>query len=108
MDVLLQTWLRLYGFPSFLSRYPQLIHTHGCLTLKPYEPYVSHVPSETEELLTAGDVADIFKVSTVTVGVWADEGKLPSFRTPGGHRRFKRADIDAYLATFNSPTEAAS
>ncbi len=30
-------------------------------------------------------------VSPATLRTWADEGRVPSFRTPGGHRRF-RAD----------------
>lgn len=51
--------------------------------------------NETETPLTAGEVAELFKVSTVTVGVWAEQGKLPFFRTPGGHRRFHREDVDA-------------
>jgi len=36
-------------------------------------------------------------VSLSTVGKWADEGKLPSFRTPGGHRRFELADVEALI-----------
>jgi CheY-like chemotaxis protein len=29
---------------------------------------------------------------------WADGGRLATFYTPGGHRRFRRADLDAFLA----------
>lgn len=47
--------------------------------------------------LTSGDVARYFGVSTVTVREWADSGKLASFRTPGGQRRFRREDIDAFI-----------
>lgn len=47
--------------------------------------------------LTSGDVAAIFGVSAVTVGAWADQGLLPHFRTPGGQRRFRRSDVDAYI-----------
>lgn len=57
-----------------------------------------------EPPLTSGAVAKIFGVTPETVTNWADEGKLPSFRTPGGHYRFRRADVDAFLR----PTEAAS
>ena len=28
---------------------------------------------------------------------WADDGKLASFRTPGGQRRFRREDVEAFL-----------
>ena len=29
---------------------------------------------------------------------WSDGGRLPAFYTPGGHRRFRRDDLDAFLA----------
>lgn len=56
--------------------------------------------------LTAGQVAKLFNVHPTTVIAWADAGKLPSFRTPGGHRRFLREDVDAFLP--DARTEAAS
>ncbi len=28
---------------------------------------------------------------------WSDEGKIGAFRTPGGHRRFARGDIERML-----------
>lgn len=56
------------------------------------------MPQAAEELLTPGQVAALFKVSVTTVGNWADDGKLPSFRTPGGQRRFRRSDIETFIA----------
>lgn len=47
--------------------------------------------------MTPGQVAALFGVSTGAVSKWADEGKLPSFRTPGGQRRFARADVEAFI-----------
>lgn len=38
--------------------------------------------------------AEILGVHPATVRSWADRGDLPSRRTPGGHRRFNRADIE--------------
>jgi DNA-binding response OmpR family regulator len=29
---------------------------------------------------------------------WADAERLPTFYTPGGHRRFRRSDLEAFLA----------
>lgn len=43
---------------------------------------------EKRELLTAGEVADLFRVDPKTVTRWAAAGKLPHFKTLGGHRRF--------------------
>lgn len=59
--------------------------------------------------LTSTQVADLFGVTAETVGVWADEGKIPSFRTPGGHRRFHPTDVDSFLAaSASSPTGGES
>ena len=33
-----------------------------------------------------------------TVRAWSDAGRLPVFYTPGGHRRFKRDDLDGFLS----------
>ena len=51
-----------------------------------------------EELLTSAQIAVIFGVSSETVRQWAEAGKLNGFRTPGGHWRFRRSEIDAMLA----------
>lgn len=44
---------------------------------------------------TGTEVARLFNVDVSTVVRWADAEKIPSFRTPGGHRRYPRAEIDA-------------
>lgn len=54
--------------------------------------------------LTTGQVAAIFGVTTTTVKRWADDGRLPSFRTPGGHYRFNAADVE----TLRAATEKAA
>lgn len=51
-----------------------------------------------DDILSPSDVAAIFKVDRKTVARWAAEGKLPSFRTLGGIRRYYRRDVDAALA----------
>jgi excisionase family DNA binding protein len=51
---------------------------------------------ELEELLSPAEVARIFKVDPKTVTRWAKAGKLSSFRTPGGHRRYHRSEIEAF------------
>ena len=50
-----------------------------------------------DHLLTPGDVAEIYRVTSKTVSHWADAGRLPSVRTPGGHHRFREADVQALL-----------
>ena len=40
----------------------------------------------------------VFRVDVKTVIRWANEGKLPSVRTPGNHRRFWRpSTVEAML-----------
>jgi excisionase family DNA binding protein len=45
------------------------------------------------DILTTRDVADVFGVSTNIVRRWAEAGMLPSFRTLGGHSRFRWTDL---------------
>jgi len=50
-------------------------------------------------ILTPALVAELFAVTSRTVRRWTDAGMLPSFRTVGGHRRFRWADVRARSAT---------
>lgn len=58
--------------------------------------------SENEELLTPSEVAKKFRVDPKTVTRWAKAGKLTSFRTLGGHRRFKASEVEALINTQGS------
>lgn len=50
------------------------------------------------KLLTPGEVAAMFRVDPKTVTRWAAAGRISSIRTPGGHRRFREAEVRALLA----------
>src|SRR5256886_6966402 len=50
-----------------------------------------------EEWLSLRQVADMLGMHPATVRLWADRNELPSRRTSGGPRRFRRADIEARL-----------
>jgi excisionase family DNA binding protein len=50
------------------------------------------------EWLTLGQAARFLGVAQSTIRKWSDQGRVPAFYTPGGHRRFRRADLDAFLA----------
>lgn len=49
-----------------------------------------------EQHLTPRQVAELLRVSPVTVRHWALDGKLRFVTTPGGHRRFSYADIEKF------------
>lgn len=48
--------------------------------------------------LTLGQAAAFLGAAQSTVRKWADGGRLAAFYTPGGHRRFRRGDLEAFLA----------
>lgn len=53
--------------------------------------------SDAERLLSSTEVAALFRVSARTVTAWANAGRLPSLRTPGGHHRFALHVVEAAL-----------
>jgi excisionase family DNA binding protein len=54
-------------------------------------------PGSDPEWLTLGQAAKYLGVAQSTIRKWSDQGRLPAFYTPGGHRRYRRGDIDAFL-----------
>jgi excisionase family DNA binding protein len=50
-----------------------------------------------EPLLTARETASYLRISLYTLNRIEREGLLKPYRTPGGHRRYSRAMLDAYL-----------
>lgn len=56
-----------------------------------------------DRLLTPREVAAMFRVDPKTVSRWAASGRIGSVRTPGGHRRFREAEVRRLLAELTSP-----
>ncbi|HEY7208160.1 MAG TPA: response regulator [Gaiellaceae bacterium] len=52
--------------------------------------------SETE-WLTLGQAARFLGVAQSTIRKWSDQGRVPAFYTPGGHRRYRRGDLQRFL-----------
>lgn len=48
--------------------------------------------------LTLGQACRVLGVDESTLRRWADSGHVHAFRTPGGHRRFAEADLQALLS----------
>ena len=53
--------------------------------------------SDSRDLLTSTEAADLLGASPTSVKRWADEGILPCVRTAGRHRRFARDDLERFL-----------
>jgi excisionase family DNA binding protein len=49
------------------------------------------------EWLSLGDVARLLGVHPSTVRSWSDAGALPVHRTQGGHRRYRRSEVDLWM-----------
>ena len=56
-----------------------------------------------DDWLSLRQVADMLGMHPATVRLWADRNELPSRRTNGGHRRFRRVDIEARLRQASEP-----
>jgi hypothetical protein len=57
-----------------------------------------------ERLLAPAEVGALFGVDPRTVTIWANHGLLTPVRTPGGHRRYRDADVAALLTGTDAAT----
>lgn len=65
------------------------------------------IDGSSEKLLTPGEVATLFRVDPKTVTRWAASGRISSIRTPGGHRRFREAEVLQLLDGRNAARSAS-
>src|SRR5436305_13358455 len=56
--------------------------------------------------LTLGQAAKYLGVAQSTIRKWSDLGRVPTFYTPGGHRRYRRRDLDSFLERSGSAASA--
>ena len=59
--------------------------------------------TEKSQWLSLRDACRLLDVSNTTLRQWADNGYLRVYRTPGGHRRFLREDVESFA---NAPEQA--
>jgi len=52
---------------------------------------------DNSEWLTLGQAARFLGVAQSTMRKWSDTGRVPAFYTPGGHRRYRRSDLEVFL-----------
>lgn len=58
---------------------------------------------DAEQLLTSHEVGDLLQVNPSSVKKWVNEGRIPAFRTPGGHRRIRVGDLVEFLDRQKMP-----
>ena len=61
--------------------------------------------TETSDL-TIGEAAAFLGVHPGTLRKWTDDGRVPVWVAPSGHRRYRRSDLVALLPSGGSETVA--
>jgi excisionase family DNA binding protein len=59
--------------------------------------------AERNKVLTTFQAADYCHVSPFTIRNWIESGSLPAYKTPGGHRRVLKRDLDDFLKKHGMP-----
>lgn len=54
-----------------------------------------------DTILSSKQVADILGVNESSVKRWADSGMLSCYKTPGGHRKFKKEDLLLFSSKYS-------
>jgi excisionase family DNA binding protein len=65
------------------------------LSVSPAQPR-----NERQLVFTSSQAARYVGVSLATVRRWTDAGHIDCYRTPGGQRRFSRAQLDEFIASM--------
>lgn len=70
------------------------------MTMTTAAPTPSDAP--TQLAFTSSQAARYLGVSLATVRRWSNNGHLRGYRTPGGQRRFSRAQLDEFLGSLRA------
>ena len=70
---------------------------------------MSHIVEQpkTKTIYTTHEVSRLLHVNPRSVINWIEQSLLPSYRTPGGHRRIQREDLLAFLRKHHIPTPSS-
>jgi len=60
------------------------------------------------EYVTPGEAARYLHVSPKTINRWANDGRIPCIVTLGGHRRFRRDDVEEAVRLMSARGAALS
>jgi excisionase family DNA binding protein len=63
-------------------------------------------PADRQLVFTSSQAAQYLGVSLATIRRWTDAGHIACYRTPGGQRRFSRAQLDGFIASMSQGGQA--
>ncbi|MDX2162185.1 MAG: helix-turn-helix domain-containing protein [bacterium] len=86
-------WDRKFDVQPGCAAFPPPVYNAGDAVSNHTGDNMTETGSEWVSLRQA---ADLLGVHPATVRAWADRGEIPSRRTAGGHRRFRKADLIQY------------
>ena len=58
-----------------------------------------------DKIFSISEAAEHLGVSALTLRNWERQAKIRAFRTPGGHRRFRKSDLDVILGPDAKSTD---
>mgnify|MGYP001167276713 FL=1 len=58
-----------------------------------------------DKIFSISEAAEHLGVSALTLRKWERQAKIRAFRTPGGHRRFRKSDLDVILGPDAKSTD---
>jgi excisionase family DNA binding protein len=64
--------------------------------------------SKNDPWLELGQAADLLGVHFTTLRRWVDENRVPSYRTPGGRRRFRQSELVAFVRSLRTGDPVAT
>jgi excisionase family DNA binding protein len=63
-------------------------------------------PNERQLVFTSSQAARYLGVSLATIRRWTDAGHISCYRTPGGQRRFSRAQLNDFISSMQHDSTA--
>jgi excisionase family DNA binding protein len=59
-------------------------------------------------LMSVGEAAAYLGVSAASLRKWSNAGLVPTYRTPGGQRRYSVDDLDEFIRSMREPRANAA
>ena len=67
------------------------------------DPATASTSGETGRWLSLGPASRLLGIDPDTLRRWADQGRVPAWTTPGGHRRFDRSALERLASSRHRP-----